>query len=754
MKDSKKLDTLFEKAVGLHQASQLQEATEIYDEILKIDPNHFDALQLSATIHAHTGQLSVSLDLFAKAIKVNDKNPKILNNYGYVLAQAGHLDVAQNVYERAVKLDPNYLDALNNLANLHQQKGDFDKSIVLYDKITQLNSTYLQAYFNKGVALQRSARLEEALRSYDNALHLKPDYFDAYLNKATVLKDMKRYEESLNMYRQILTVINGPASFEVHNNCGNLLEVMGQLDQALLHFDQAVLANPYQALTYSNRGNVLQRLGRNQEAILSYEVALTIDPLVADFYSNRGNALQSILSLDLALFDYTRAIELSPGHAQAYYNRGNLFKIKREFELAIASYTNALCLFPNYSDAHNNLGNVYKELNLLEAAERSYDQAIKSNPLQVDAINNKGVTLQRLLKLEEAIACFDLAIERSPENIKSHINKAIILFLQGKFTEAWRLYQLRLMDNELISRPFKTNKPMMHLPICENNASTRLLVWSEQGVGDEVMFASMFQRLASLVSQLVVMVDLRLIPLFQRSFPKIRFVNKDCDVDPAIYDFHLPMGSIGLALQMDESKIKSLGSPYLRADINENVRLKAQLETFTRLGPVVNKKPIFCGISWHTNNPNNGIDRNVDVNSFLESLAIPGVYLVNLQYSSPLLDGPQNEYLIGLEKLKAEGLLVADVDNYNELDRLASLIKACDIVISIDNSTVHLSAALGVPTWILLPVMPDWRWMLERVDSPWYESVRLFRQEKWGDWINPLKEIKAKLSEFVLARTM
>jgi len=750
MKDNKKLDALFKKAVELHQTSQLQDASLLYEEILKNDPKHFDALQLLATLYAHAGQLSSSLDLFSRALSINDKNPKILNNYGYVLAQSGEFATAQKMYERAVKLDPNYLDALNNLANLYQQIGEFAKSIDLYEQITLQNSDYVQAYFNMGVALQCVLRFEDAVKSYDQAIYLKPDYFDAYLNKATALKDLQKYEDAFNIYQQLLTLINGPASFEVHNNCGNLLQTMGLFEQALVHFDQAVMANPYQAVAYSNRGNVLQKLGRHQEAILSYGVALAIDPLAADFYSNRGNALQSTDSHDSALSDYTRAIELNPQHTQAYYNRGNLFKAHQQFNLAIESYAIALILVPTYSDAYNNLGNVYKELNSLDAALRSYDQAITYNPLQIDAINNKGVTLQRQLKLEQAIACFDLAIQRSPENFKSHVNKAIILFLQGKFAKAWDLYEARLNDKDLISKPLLTEKPPLELPISKDLSLLSLLIWSEQGVGDEIMFASMFQFIANCVGRLIVMVDPRLISLFQRSFPNITFVNKELEVDSSLYDFHLPMGSMGLALQLDESKMKAFKSPLLSPDLNETRELKNQLEKLSSPSPHLKTKPIYCGISWKSNNPSNGVERSIDPQYLLESIKTPGICFVNLQYPTPLNEVLQSEDQDLLASLQSIGLLSAKVDNYNELDRLASLIKVCDVVISIDNSTVHLSAALGVPTWVLLPVMPDWRWMLDRRDSPWYSSVELFRQRNWGDWLEPLRDIKTKLNHLLL----
>lgn len=744
MNEIKKIEALFNRAVQFHQNSQFNEATKLYTEILKINPRHFDALQLLATLHAHVSNYSASIELFAQAVKVNGNNPKVLNNYGYVLAQTGDLINALNMYERAVRLDSNYVDALNNLANLYQQIGDTEKSILLYDRVIELNENYVQAYFNKGIALQKVSRFFESLQSYDQALNIKPDYVDALLNKATVLKELGQYEEALNIYKQLLDLLNGPQAFDIHNNYGNLLQTMGRFEDALASFDKAVIANPYPAITYSNRANVLQQLSRYPEAILSYGVALTLDPNNAEFYNNRGNALQKSSSFELALNDYVRSTELNPELAQSYYNRGNLFKLIKKPQLAIESYKKAIYLYPYYSDAYNNLGNVFKDLNLLDDALSAYDNAVKVNPIHLDAVNNKGVTLQRLQDLDGACACFDAAIKLNPNATKSYVNKAIVQFLQGNLIQAWLSYEKRIDDSELIPKPLVTANPLFTASDLNHALGTRLLIWAEQGVGDSVMFGSVLNDIRRHVKELIVMLDLRLISLFQRSFPEIIFLDNNISVDNSSYDSHLPMASLGHVLQMDETRIKSLPPNFLKVDSIESDALRSQiLQLMQQNLNEANTNKIICGISWESNNPSNGVDRSLELEYFIESIKVPGVRFVNLQY---VVSGSPD---LNIEKLKKYAIVCTDVDNYADLDRFTALINACDVIISIDNSTVHLSAAIGKPTWVLLPLIPDWRWMLDREDSPWYPSVQLFRQMKWGDWSVPLAEIKTKLVELV-----
>jgi tetratricopeptide (TPR) repeat protein len=743
MSTDSRFELLFKEALTLQQSNQFELAIHRYLELLAIKPQHFDALQLLATCYAHINRYDLAIATFSDALAINKKNPKVFNNYGFVLAKVGDTANALKMYEKALKLDTTYLDALNNLANLFQQMGSFEKAVDLYTRINKIDKNYVQSYFNKGVALQKLNRLPQALSSYEETLKRIPNHVDALLNKAIICKEMGLYEDSKAIYKALLNIPNTSYTFDLYNNYGNLLQAMGSYSEAIDQFDLAIMANPNQAITYSNRGNALQRINRFEESLQSYAIAITLLNTNPDFFNNRGNVHQKSGDPQSSLHDYDYAVSLDPSHVQAYYNKANLYKELGEVELARENYKYCLYLEPRYADAHNNLGNVYKDLNNFSSALISYDDALRFNPSHIDAHVNKGVVLQKTLDLSGALKYFDLALSLDSNNSKALVNKAMVLLLEGKLSEAWPIYENRLHDKEFNPLPLITQKPFL----TDLNSNIRVLLWSEQGVGDEVMFASMFTNLQRRVRSLIIKVDPRLISLFERSFPGIIFYKKEDEVIESLYDAHLPMGSLCNVLQMDVSDVRGLKPAYIFVDrLQSEATAQSLQKAFDPLKTAPSsgiKKPLFCGISWKSINPKSGLDRSVELDLLLSELKTSEIFFVNLQYPTQDFDDNKAQILN-----QTGSLITTDINIFEDIDGFVNLIDACDIVLTIDNSTAHFSAALGKPTLVLLPYCPDWRWMLETEKSYWYPSVTLFRQKFWGDWSEPLRAVKTALHAF------
>jgi len=745
-------DELFKRALSSLQLNQFEHAIEIFNETLKLQPKHFDSLQLIASCYANLRDYELSIQYFNEAIAISKKNPKVFNNYGFVLAQTGETSLALKMYERALKLDSTYLDALNNTANLYQQIGEFKKSIDIYTRINKIDSSYLQAFFNKGVALQNLQQFELAIKSYNEALRIKSDYFDASFNKASCLKELRLFDESLAIYKELLLRPGFESSVDLLNNCGNLLQAMQIFEDALQLFDRAVMADPYKSITYLNRGNALQRMNRYEEGLKSYDFAIGLDRTNPDFYNNRGNLYQKMGIKDSAMSDYNHALCIAPNHVQTYYNKANLYKESGSILLAHKTYEQCLKIEPNYADAHNNLGNLFKVSGQFSLALNSYNNALKANPTHTEAMVNKGVALQHNLDLEGALDCFNKAINLESDNLKALINKAIILLLKGDFITAWPLYEKRLLDSEFVPKPLLTHKPNLIETDIRTRINLSALLWSEQGVGDEVMFASTFRALQSSVKKLSVKVDPRLIGLFKRSFLNIDFYSKEEEINEDLYDAHLPMGSLGYLFNLNSTNTIAVDSNYLIADTQKSATLfESIIQAFIKSekgGIISSGKPLICGLSWNSTNPKNGTSRSIRLEDLIDTLNLPGVVLVNLQYPTDDFDSPKKQSLN-----ESGSLITTEVDVFSDLDGFASLINACDLVISIDNSTSHFSAALGKPTWIMLPYSPDWRWMLESNKSYWYSSASLFRQLSPGEWSTTLKTLQSALKELINLRT-
>ena len=331
-------------------------------------------------------------------------------------------------------------------------------------------------------------------------------------------------------------------------------------------------------------------------------------------------------------------------------------------------------------------------------------------------------------QLSDAIADFDRAIAIEPELAAAYENKAFTLLIGGQFANGWHAMEWRWKRNEARSRGLSTSKPLFK----PNTTKKRLLVWAEQGVGDEIMFGSLLPEARRLCTKLLVKVDARLIPLFARSFENMEFFHRTAHVSEDAYDEHIPMGSLCQYLRPNEQSFKNASKVQLVAD---QARSSAIRET---LGVRSGQK--LCGISWRSKAEKSGADRSVSLASLAAALSLPHHRLVNLQYGDTKDEITQVGRQLGIDVLSCE-----DVDNFKDIDGLASLIQACDVVVSVSNVTVHLAGALGKDVRVLVPHMSNWRWMLDRSDSPWYASVRLYRQAAFDDWTGVFGQVRADL---------
>jgi ADP-heptose:LPS heptosyltransferase len=265
----------------------------------------------------------------------------------------------------------------------------------------------------------------------------------------------------------------------------------------------------------------------------------------------------------------------------------------------------------------------------------------------------------------------------------------------------------------------------------------RVFLWAEQGVGDEIMFASMIPDLQRSCDELIVEVDSRLHPLFERSFSKVRCVPRFSDFHESSYDYQLPIGSLGRLFRPTFANFAMQPQGYLRADSAQVARFAKKLSA--------REKPLV-GISWWSQNPESGADRSIPLGDLLTALSGHSVP-VNLQYGEQ-----QAAFIRGVTNRQIEARSINDVNNQKELDQLAAMISACDLVISIGNTTAHLAAALGKPTWVLVPLAGSWRWMFHGSTTPWYPSVRLFRRARGEGWKPVLERVTEALYEFSRTR--
>jgi tetratricopeptide (TPR) repeat protein len=543
---------------------------------------------------------------------------------------------------------------------------------------------------------------------------------NALLENAIRHHQAGRYAEAEQIYRQIL-IINPDHADSLH--LLGLIEYKRAAHAAAADLiRRAIAINGQEAIYHSNLGAVLLAQGKQDEAVASYEAALALKPDLAEAHNHLGVALSSLGKLADAINHYQVSLALTPDYADAHNNLGVALADQGKTVEAMLHYGRAIALNPNYADAFCNLGNAFLARDECTEAVACFEQALELKPDFATALNNLGNALMAQNKLEAAVACYERALSVKPDYADASYGKAMakLLLLEGDFSPALNNYERRW---QTVQRPAMRPYPQ---PLWngEKLESGRLLLWGEQGVGDEIMFAGLIPDVLRLGTRCLLDCDPRLKPIMARSFPELELV---CGLDPlhtAGFDIaaHLPTGSLPGLFRTTRETFASTTSPYLIADPARREQFRARYSDGKRL----------VGLAWHTKNKDTGPKRSIDLSLFAPLFTRADIKWISLQYGDPdTLDHP----------------IVVDrtFDQFQDIDAFAAQIAALDLVITIDNSTAHLAGALGVPVWLLLPFSPDWRWFRRRKDSLWYPTMRLFRQPKPGDWPSVMREVQSVL---------
>ena len=511
---------------------------------------------------------------------------------------------------------------------------------------------------------------------------------------------------------------------------GAVLLKTGRLSEAAEAMARGIELSPRDAVAHANLGLVLKDLGRLDEAEAGYRRALALRPDYAEALSGLGLVFKLLGRLDEAEVCYRHALALKPEHPEFHNDLGVVLKALGRLDEAEACYRRALALRPEYPEAHSNLASILLALGRLDEAEAGYRRALALRPGLVEAFGNLGTTLQHLGRLDEAEACYRHALALKPDYPEARWGDCLLHLLRGDFEAGWTRYEWR----------WRRKKAPPHLPFPHWNGgpldSGRLLLWGEQGVGDEVMFAGLIPDALRTGNRCVLDCAERLKPLFARSFPTLEVVSglalRPEPPPPALgIAAHLPTGDLARLFRPNAEAFSATTSPFLVADSDRRARLRERYADGR----------LLVGLAWHTDNADSGRIRSIALRTLAPLFAVPAVRWISLQYGAP--KALENQIAAaGLEML-----LDAEIDQLADLDGFAAQISALDLVITIDNSTAHFAGALGVPTWTMLPVSPDWRWLLERGDSPWYPAMRLFRQPKAGDWDGVAEQVAAALRE-------
>jgi tetratricopeptide (TPR) repeat protein len=777
----------FRLAAALHQQGRLTEAERAYQDVLRQQPNHFDSLHLSGLIALRTGRTQRGVQLIKQAIAVNSKVAAAHNNLGNGLRDLERHKAALACYDKAIGLRRDYAEAWYNRANALRDLLRRDEAIVSYRQAVALKPDYADAWCNLGIALRDTGRVEEAVTCYQAAIAARPDHAEAHsnlgnaqrelkryedavashdkaialspnsagpwLNRAHALVDLGRHEAAAKDYQRAVVLKSGAA--EIWRDLGLALRHIAPNSQPSARYEQTMVANQKRADTWYLRGTALHELGFNdaaqvcfdkaialqpdhpqawfgragiardakqfEQAVAAYANAIQFKPDFVEAYVNRGSALDRLERYDEALACCDKAIALRPDLPSGHNNRANSLRELGRYDEAVVSLERAIALKPDFIEAFTNLGTVFHAMTRPDAAIACFEKALALQPDWPEALSGLGVTYADLLRGEAALSCFKRAVAMKPDFPDAERNASLVSLQLGFFEQGWRLHEAR---KRLKLPAGMRSYPQPSWTGEQNLAGKTLFIYQEQGLGDVIQFA----RYAKLAHAKGARVILEVQPLLERLLrqPGSAITIVGPTETPRMFDFHCAIMSLPLAFGTTLETIPS-EPRYLLADPAASARWEAKLPPRTRPRIAV----VWSGNPAHKNDHN----RSIDLATFST------VFSETAEWFCAQKDIRETDRAL-LRQIDGLHCLGDELDDFSDT---AALLDVMDLVITVDTSVAHLAGAMGKPTWLLLPYNPDWRWLLDRDDSPWYPSFRLFRQTQARYWAPVLQRVKREL---------
>ncbi len=582
-------------------------------------------------------------------------------------------------------------DDFAHAVHLHRQ-GRLVEAINSYRNVVRANPRHAEALNLLGLAHFAHGEPKEAIASLRKALALQPDLPGGYFNLGQILQGQGQIADAVAQYEKAVAL--KPDDVEAHLRLGHLLPTQDRPAEALPHFECAVAIAPNNAEARVNLGVTFNALERPADAITQFEAALALNRDNVEAHHNLGVALLALNRSAEAITHYERVIGLKPDLPQAHMNLGNaLHNLNRDAEAA-PHYERALALRADYAEAHMNFAS----------------------------------SLQALGSHDDALSHFDKALALRPDSAAIKFNKAMLCLALQRFDEGWPLYEERWAA-------VTANKPRRYSwPRWDGRKTGTLLVWAEQGLGDQILHAGMIPELTPLADRIVFEVEPRLVELFARSFPGIDVIALRDDLYSGHADAQVALGSLGRFLRPRLESFPRRQYGYLVSDAVRVAGLHERLHRDQRA---------VVGLSWISHNPRSGLSKSAKLRDFEAILQLPNCRFVDLQYGDTAVERAEIERELGVAVER-----LADIDNTNDIDGLAALIGACDAAVSVSNTTAHLAGALGTPTWTFVPHghARIWYWFKHGEDSPWYPRVRVRRQAERQPWRGLVASIVGELS--------
>ena len=722
---------IIKKLINLYNQGQFTVIVEQAQVLTNQYPEGFIIWNILGASASQIGMLDKAINAYKKCIILKPDYADAYNNMCVALKDQGKLDKAIEVCNKAISIKPNYTEAYNNLGNILKDQGKLDKAIEAYKKCISLNPNYAEAYSNMGLALKDQGKLHEALEACNKALLLKPNYASSYNNMGNIFIAQRKLDKAVEAFKKAL--LFQPNYADAYNNLGNALRNQGKLDEAIDVYKKGTILKPDYAYVYNNLGKALQDQDKFDEAIEAYNKCISLKPNFTEVYNNLSKALREKGKLDQAINAYKKALLLRPDYEMVYNNMGIALQEQGKFDDALDAYHKALSLKPDYALAYNNMGNLLRDQVKLDEAIDAYNKSVSLEPDYAESYSNMGVTLKFQGKLDEAIEAFNKSISLKPDYAQGHHNLGLALLNKGRVKEGLDECEWRWQTDKFLSQQRHFVQPLWDGKL--SLRGKRILLWSEQGIGDTLNWSSCLPYVTSQAEHCIVECQEKLVPLLERSFPNVEIKPEDRSLDSKRNDFdvHLPMGSL-YKHYLKEITENPKPKAFLVPDSARHNYWKKRLKSLGR-GP-------FIGISWKSSvDSTYRLQHYPPILEWSPVLTVPNVKFINLQYVNFEDDLKTVQDELGIKVHHFD-----DLDQYNNVDDVAALCAALDIVISTKVTPPFISSGVGTPTKIANWKQSAYNNILNNPVTSTFEMHDRNIWETWGNVFNSIAENIVKLN--------
>jgi tetratricopeptide (TPR) repeat protein len=646
--------------------------------------------------------------------------------------QGGRLAEAEAHYRHVLGQERRHFDALHLLGVCRHQQGDFAEAQKHLRAALKLRPDVAAVHLNYGNVLRELAGLSEALASYGRAARLDPALAIAHYNQGTALEELGRHAEALPHYERAVALQPDAAALTGRANC---LQALARSDEAVRDYRAALARDPQHVDARANLAAVLVQRKHYEEALAAAQQALAIDAQHAGAHLNRVIALNELGRPHEALAAMERVLAASAPSVEVSYQRARALARLQRGEEALGLLDRVLAQEPQHWGARLERAGILGALGRVAESEALFEAMLSERPEDPEAVMQRGLLVLFQGDAGRARTELERALALRSDLPQGQYNLAFVDLVQGRYESGWRRYEQRWSEPGMRAHRREYAQPLW-LGDAELAGRT-LFVHAEQGSGDTIQFCRYVPLLQARAARVIFEVPGPLFGLMRRALPPEIVVLAPGQPVPA-FDCHCPLMSLPLAFG---TTLESIPAPpaYLRADPQRTDMWR------NRLGEVPGPR---IGLAW-SGNPQHVRDRERSlalaellplIRSLARDPALGGVQFLGLQND---LRPADREALARAPALQVFGEALLDFDD------TAALLELCDAVLCVDTAPLHLAGALGKPAWLLASHMPDWRWLLDRPDSPWYPSVRVVRQQQRASWERELQFLQTELAAFL-----